>query len=118
MTTSFKLFWESYQSTPEATMQEAPTEGRPLTLIPAGRSATNPTRLLSRPQMEHALTHLRENFDLVLVDAPPSLAGGDTWLLAQQADYCACLWCAPASPRAAAWPPHWRSWKVLTWGWP
>ena len=54
-----------------------------LSVLPAGRTRENPTHLLSLPRAHEVLQNLSERFDLVIVDGPPVLVGGDCWMLAQ-----------------------------------
>jgi succinoglycan biosynthesis transport protein ExoP len=55
-------------------------------VLPAGVSHESPMRLLATDAWEGALRDLETMFDLVIVDTPPVLAAGDTWLLARYAD--------------------------------
>lgn len=55
-----------------------------LTFLPAGRLRENPIRLFSLPPARRLLETLAAQFDLVIVDGPPVMAGGDCWMLSQQ----------------------------------
>ena len=54
-----------------------------LTFLPAGRLRENPIRLFSLPPARRLLETLAAQFDLVIVDGPPIMAGGDCWMLSQ-----------------------------------
>ncbi len=55
-------------------------------VLPAGELAGSPVNLLATQAWENALRDLEEYFDLVIIDTPPVLAAGDTWLMARHAD--------------------------------
>ena len=61
-----------------------PTEG--LTVIPVGHIPPNPTELLSTQRFKQLLTSVREDFDYVLIDAPPVAVVSDPVILATQGD--------------------------------
>ncbi|GAA3664679.1 polysaccharide biosynthesis tyrosine autokinase [Microbacterium marinilacus] len=56
-----------------------------LRLLPAGTADTDTSDLLALPELGTVLGHLGETADIVLVDAPPSLALTDAALLASHA---------------------------------
>lgn len=58
-------------------------EGRCM-LLPCGTIPPNPSELLSHPRFGETLSKLSSNFDLVLVDAPPTLNLADGILIAKQ----------------------------------
>jgi polysaccharide biosynthesis transport protein len=60
--------------------------GSQLTVIPGGRDVDDPDRPLSWPAMADAVRALTAAFDVVIVDAPPALAGADALLLAALTD--------------------------------
>jgi Mrp family chromosome partitioning ATPase len=57
-----------------------------LTVLPAGQSRGNATRLLSNPRMKQAIEILKSEYDFIVVDAPPVLIGGDAWSLSRHVD--------------------------------
>lgn len=57
-----------------------------LSLLPAGMPPENPSELLSSPQLARLLNDARDEFDLVLLDAPPLLAVSDPCVLGRKAD--------------------------------
>jgi len=57
-----------------------------LVVIPAGARAPNPSELLGSRAMRDLLATLREQFDVIVIDAPPVLAATDPVLLSTQAD--------------------------------
>jgi polysaccharide biosynthesis transport protein len=57
-----------------------------LTLLPAGHPKGIPTRLLALDSFNSLLKTSKEQYDLVIIDAPPSFVGGDCWLLSQKVD--------------------------------
>ncbi len=48
-----------------------------LFLLPAGQTATNGGRLLRSPRMPAVLAHLRESYDIIIVDVPAILVNSD-----------------------------------------
>jgi Mrp family chromosome partitioning ATPase len=54
--------------------------------VSAGSPRGNPTRLMALPTLGVALADLTAANDLVIVDAPPTLVGGDCEVLAQSVD--------------------------------
>lgn len=71
-----------------ATLQEAlqPTRFPRLTVLTAGTIPPNPSELLGSQAAKRVLGDLREQFDFVIVDAPPLLAVTDSAILATHAD--------------------------------
>lgn len=63
-----------------------PTSVRGLDVLPAGPPMDNPLRVLRAPAFEAALDDLAEEYDLVVLDAPPVLPVADAALLASKAD--------------------------------
>ena len=72
----------------EIDVDEAPTyhDAWGFAVLPAGELAGSPVNLLATQAWENALRDLEEYFDLVIIDTPPVLAAGDTWLMARHAD--------------------------------
>src|SRR5689334_1979726 len=57
-----------------------------LTILPAGTTPPDPTRLLGSKNMAAVLATLRADFDFVIIDAPPVLPVSDAAVLARSAD--------------------------------
>lgn len=74
-------------------------EGQNLTVISSGPVPINPTRLLSLPAMEATLVDLKSRFDLIIIDAPPVLSGGDCWMIGHNVDFTILLVRAEETPR-------------------
>ncbi len=55
-------------------------------LIPHGHTPTNPTELLSSSRMRQLLGVLKEDFDIILVDAPPIITVADSIVLSKIVD--------------------------------
>ncbi len=55
-------------------------------VLPAGALASSPMGLLATGEWEGILRRLEQIYDLVVIDSPPVLVAGDTWLLARHAD--------------------------------
>ncbi|PFG39099.1 capsular exopolysaccharide synthesis family protein [Georgenia soli] len=54
---------------------------RPVDVLPAGRSAPNPSELLSSAAMAHLLAEAAGRYDMVVVDSPPVLTATDAAVL-------------------------------------
>ncbi len=57
-----------------------------LTIVPAGNRPTNTCELFSTDRMAQFVSHLKEQFDFVIIDTPPILAFPDTEILAPLSD--------------------------------
>jgi capsular exopolysaccharide synthesis family protein len=57
-----------------------------LTILPAGTTPPDPTGLLASNNMASVLASLREDFDYVIIDAPPILPVSDAAVLARGSD--------------------------------
>jgi len=57
-----------------------------LSLMTAGQLPTNPAELLSSPRLARMLHEARDEFDLVLVDAPPLLAVSDPCVIGRNTE--------------------------------
>lgn len=57
-----------------------------LTVITCGTIARNPLELLSSQKFEHVLETLKENFDYIVLDGPPTLPVSDSCILANKVD--------------------------------
>lgn len=57
-----------------------------LSLLPCGLRPSNPSELLTSPQLQSVLATLRERYDYVLVDTPPLLVVTDPCVVAPRVD--------------------------------
>lgn len=57
-----------------------------VSVIPAGRSVTDPTRILASPSIRLLIDKLAKDFNLIIVDSPPLMAVADARVLAPQVD--------------------------------
>ncbi len=57
-----------------------------LFVLPAGTPPPNPAELLASSNMRDVLNHLREQFDHIVIDTPPSLSVTDAVVLSPRAD--------------------------------
>ena len=57
-----------------------------LFVLPAGTPPPNPAELLASPNMRDVLAQLREQYDHIVVDTPPTLSVTDAVVLSQRAD--------------------------------
>jgi succinoglycan biosynthesis transport protein ExoP len=55
-------------------------------MLPAGSPRGNPTRLMALPSLPTVMRQLSMQYDLVIVDAPPALVGGDCEMLVRHVD--------------------------------
>lgn len=67
------------EMTLDQVMIKGPVDG--LSVITTGRYPPNPSELLMRPEFEAMLDTLNKTFDLILIDAPPTLAVTDPVLI-------------------------------------
>jgi succinoglycan biosynthesis transport protein ExoP len=75
--------------TGSATLEKAITQTSILPnlfILPAGTPPPNPAELLASSNMRDMLTELRDQFDHIIVDTPPSLSVTDAVVLSQRAD--------------------------------
>lgn len=63
-----------------------PTQASGLCLLPSGPVPPNPSQLLSSPVMGELLAELRQHFDFIVLDAPPTHGFSDAPLLGRLAD--------------------------------
>ncbi|HVE85131.1 MAG TPA: CpsD/CapB family tyrosine-protein kinase, partial [Myxococcales bacterium] len=61
-------------------------QGERLAVVPAGTSSPEPTGALASPRMRQLLERVRDHFDEVYIDAPPTLPFADAAILGAQAD--------------------------------
>jgi polysaccharide biosynthesis transport protein len=57
-----------------------------LDVLPAGTPPPNPAELLASTNMREVLAHLREQYDHIVLDTPPSLSVTDAVVLSPRAD--------------------------------
>ncbi len=57
-----------------------------LFVLPAGTPPPNPAELLASPNMREVLGELRDQYDHIVIDTPPSLSVTDAVVLSQRAD--------------------------------
>ncbi|WP_057832328.1 GumC family protein [Colwellia sp. TT2012] len=57
-----------------------------LTIITCGTMARNPLELLSSQKFEHVLEKLKQHFDYIILDGPPTLPVSDSCILANKVD--------------------------------
>ena len=57
-----------------------------LHVLPAGTPPPNPAELLASPNMKDVLTELREQYDHIVLDTPPTLSVTDAVVLSPRAD--------------------------------
>jgi polysaccharide biosynthesis transport protein len=57
-----------------------------LFILPAGTPPPNPAELLASPNMRNVLAALREQFDHIVIDTPPTLSVTDAVVLSPNAD--------------------------------
>jgi non-specific protein-tyrosine kinase len=62
------------------------TAVRGLRVVPAGGSSPDPAALVQRPAWHTAISQLRRQADMVVIEAPPLLASADVEVLAEVAD--------------------------------
>jgi len=62
-----------------------------LDLMPSGPLPPNPSELLSSQRLVDALARMAENYDVVLLDAPPALVTTDSIILASLVDGTLCV---------------------------
>ena len=55
-------------------------------VIPSGRLAVDPNKVLASTQMRDLLAQLARDFDLVIIDSPPLMAVSDARILAPEVD--------------------------------
>ncbi|MBO0733685.1 MAG: AAA family ATPase, partial [Methylocapsa sp.] len=68
----------------EEAIQRIP--GTSLDYLPVGGRPVDPLHLFAREEIRSLLSHLRENYDCVVIDSPPLLAVTEARLLASMAD--------------------------------
>ena len=74
------------QATVADVLQSGQSSSGNLTLLPAGQPRGMPTRLFAMERFNTVLADLKREYDLIIIDAPPTFVGGDCWLLSQKVD--------------------------------
>lgn len=72
-----------------------------LWIVDSGGFARRPAELLAGPRFEHLLARLRADFDVVLVDSPPSLPVADAATIASKVDGILLVYLVSVAPRDA-----------------
>jgi capsular exopolysaccharide synthesis family protein len=72
-----------------------------LSVLPAGTARVSPYELLASPRVEGLLKTLRQQFDYVLIDAPPVIPCADCRLLGDRIDGFLLVVAAHRTPRSA-----------------
>ncbi len=80
----FSSLFKDDRAIPEGTLQSTKVEG--LSVITSGKLPPNPSELLGSEKMQTILNDLREQADVLIIDAPPLLAVTDAAVLAARAD--------------------------------
>ncbi|NCO75371.1 MAG: polysaccharide biosynthesis tyrosine autokinase [Cyanobacteria bacterium] len=57
-----------------------------LDILPAGNTKSNPVALIGSAQMVHLLEKIRDEYDLVIIDAPPVSVAADAQILSRMSD--------------------------------
>jgi tyrosine-protein kinase Etk/Wzc len=70
-------------------------------IITYGQTPPNPAELLSSARMDELITDVRDQFDFVLVDAPPLLPVADSMVLATKVDGVVLVYRAGSVPRSS-----------------
>jgi capsular exopolysaccharide synthesis family protein len=74
------------QSTLENALQASEALGPYLQVLPAGPIPPNPSELLASTRMQSVVEALAQRYDLVLIDAPPTLPVSDALVVSRMAD--------------------------------
>jgi capsular exopolysaccharide synthesis family protein len=72
------------QYTPEEIIKETHVEN--LFLLPSGPIPPNPSEMLASKRMEQTLNQLRDLYDFIIIDTPPTLAVTDSQIVASKCD--------------------------------
>lgn len=78
-----------------------PTGHENLSILDAGTFARRPAELLARPEFDALLARLKEHFDVVLVDSPPTLPVADAATMAPRVDGVLIVYLVSVAPRDA-----------------
>lgn len=72
------------RSTAEAAIQQTQLDN--LYVMVAGVVPPNPSELLAAPAFREMLDHVKDDFDIILLDAPPIMQVADSRIIAQEVD--------------------------------
>lgn len=70
----------------ESTLHERAEEVSSLHIIPVGTIPPNPTELLASERLEEFISKVRQQYDFIIIDCPPSDSLADTGIIERQAD--------------------------------
>ena len=72
-----------------------------LDILPGGAVPPNPTELVARPVLDHAIALLKERYDYVILDTAPIGIVTDTAIVSRVADFCLYVCRAEVTPKVA-----------------
>ena len=72
-----------------------------LDILPGGAVPPNPTELVARPVLDHAIAQLKERYDYVILDTAPIGIVTDTAIVSRVADFCLYVCRAEVTPKVA-----------------
>ena len=72
-----------------------------LDILPGGAVPPNPTELVARPVLDHAIAQLKERYDYIILDTAPIGIVADSVIVSRVADLCLYVCRAEVTPKAA-----------------
>ena len=72
-----------------------------LDILPGGAVPPNPTELVARPVLEHAIAQLKERYDYIILDTAPIGIVADSVIISRVADLCLYVCRAEVTPKVA-----------------
>ena len=72
-----------------------------LDILPGGAVPPNPTELVARPVLDHAIAQLKEHYDYIILDTAPIGIVTDTAIVSRVADLCLYVCRAEVTPKVA-----------------
>ena len=72
-----------------------------LDILPGGAVPPNPTELVARPVLDHAIDQLKERYDYIILDTAPIGIVTDTAIVSRVADFCLYVCRAEVTPKVA-----------------
>ena len=72
-----------------------------LDILPGGAVPPNPTELVARPVLEHAIAQLKERYDYIILDTAPIGIVTDSAIVSRVADLCLYVCRAEVTPKVA-----------------
>ena len=72
-----------------------------LDILPGGAVPPNPTELVARPVLEHAIAQLKERYDYIILDTAPIGIVADSVIVSRVADLCLYVCRAEVTPKVA-----------------